>query len=146
MSLRNTPLPEGDNPYILKTFLQQTKDALDTREFVPSTTGFTNVTSARGRYQRIGQLLYIHCVFEGTSIGVTSGTSYLELPIKTYTRQKNLDTTLLFPSSLFVFANPSGALIQHGHQIADTNRLTPDQNLTAGNGLVIQGVYWTTEN
>lgn len=145
MPLDNKPLPRGEGPddYVLRAFLDSVKNSLLTRTFTPIVSGVTNVTTSRARYQRLGQIVYVTMVFEGTNVGLTTGST-IDLPIKPYTASKE-SPKLVFPSNSFVFGNIEGALITHGHQVTDTIRISPDDAVTAGSGLTVQGFYWADE-
>lgn len=120
------------------------EEILDIDSFTPQTTGLSNVTNGYGRWQRLGQLVYVHYWFLGTnmSMGTDPATAFILLPISPYIK-KNQATGLLFPSSMFKFSSTEGAHLTHGHQVTNTNKIVPDTSISASNGFVVQGIYWT---
>ncbi|WP_299076523.1 hypothetical protein [uncultured Paraglaciecola sp.] len=147
MLLKNSPLPNGpEDEFGLRNFLNNVKDSFDTDTFTPTFTGVSNVTSSIGRWQRIGQLVYVAMEFEGTNIMIaaTPATAYINLPIQPYIKQ-NKSTELILPSNQIIFSNKLGTFIIHGHQQAGTNRIVPDTMVTAASGLTVQGFYWTND-
>ena len=109
-----------------------------TAEFEPDYTG-TNVTSAYGKYQRVGDIVFVMYRFIGTNVTFTT-SNYITLPIKALNRKNNA-TELFFPSSNFDFNNSAGTYLSRGHQIDDTNRIAPDTNSVA-NEMIVSGYYF----
>lgn len=108
-------------------------------EFTPEHEG-TGVSTAYGRYQRIGDLIFVSYSFSGTSCQFND-SKYIVLPTRAYTKANNAVAHIL-PSSMFVFATTNGDVLDTGHQVANTDRIAPDNQVTA-NDMVVTGLYWS---
>lgn len=133
------PINIPPNPEV-SDLVRLLKTNFDSREFEVDHAG-ANVTSATGRYQRLGDLVFVTYRFSGTSMSFSDSSQYITLPIKALTKA-NKSTAHVFPTSTFLFATTNGDVLDNGHQLVNTDRIVPDATVSGVNELVVTGWYW----
>lgn len=139
---KSLPIPFDelkDTPGI-SVWIQNINKSLDSGVFTPETSLTGSVTSSRGIYQRVGNLLFFYMELLG-NLTINPATEYVLAPFQPKAQQDDITSTL-FGANTILFSVFEGDVLQRGQINWGTNQIIPEATVTHATGLTVQGYYW----